>query len=153
MNTIIVVIAQYCIGLSALIVLWAWFALPHKDRLKLLADMIVAGILALLISKLAAHFYFDPRPFTINHQIPLFAHAPDNGFPSDHTTLSMLVALAIVPFSRKAGGILIIISLLIGLARVLSLVHSPIDIAGSIVIAALSVYVARIIVRSVYKVH
>ena len=50
----------------------------------------------------------------------------------------MLAALAVLTYSRPAGAVLGTCSLLIGIARILSLVHSPIDISGSVVIAGLS---------------
>ena len=82
--------------------------------------------------------YYDPRPFVAAHVAPLFPHAADNGFPSDHTAVTMFVAFSVLVVSRPWGLALAALSLLAGVARVLAHVHSPIDIAGAVAIAALA---------------
>ncbi|MDP3995235.1 MAG: hypothetical protein Q8P78_01305, partial [bacterium] len=43
--------------------------------------------LAYVIAFVARSFFYSPRPFVESGIAPLIPHAPDNGFPSDHTLL------------------------------------------------------------------
>jgi len=147
MDTVISFIAQYLLFVAALITFVFWLRLPNADKASFAIRFAIAGIIAFLLAKAIGHFYFDTRPFVRMHETPLFPHAADNGFPSDHTLVAMLAALVTALYSRKVGGILIICALLIGIARIAALVHSPIDILGSIVIAAVSVWIARLVQR------
>ena len=49
----------------------------------------MALVIMVVLIKVAAAIYTDPRPFVVDPSIePLFAHPADNGFPSDHTALA-----------------------------------------------------------------
>jgi undecaprenyl-diphosphatase len=85
-----------------------------------------------IVAKIGSLFYFDTRPFVIENFVPLIAHAPDNGFPSDHTLLSSAVAMVIFFYNRKIGLLLLILALLVGLSRILAGVHHATDIFGSL---------------------
>ena len=147
MNTLVVLTAQYLIFAAGLLTLVFWLRLPKESKMSFAIQFIVAGIIAVLLSKRIAHFYFSARPFVRLHAMPLFPHEPDNGFPSDHTTLTLLAALLVLGYSRKIGAVLVVCSLLIGIARIAALVHSPIDILGSVVIAVVSVWTASLAFR------
>jgi len=77
----------------------------------------------------------SPRPFVVQPVKPLVPSDTDNGFPSDHTLLSMAVAGVVVAYRRKWGIALLLLAALVGTARVLAHVHHPIDVIGSAVIA------------------
>jgi len=77
----------------------------------------------------------------------LFAHAPDNGFPSDHAVATMLVAACLVVVSHRWGLMLIALSLLAGAARVLAHVHSPVGILAAVAMAAVAATVAWLLTR------
>lgn len=147
LNTFIVLIAKDFIYLAALITVVVWWQLKNADKLRFALQFAMAAIVATILSKTIAHFYFDPRPFVVRHATPLFAHAPDNGFPSDHTTVTMLAAMIVYWYVKPVGLVLAGMAIVIGLARVLSLIHSPIDIIGSIVIAAASTLIGLAIVH------
>ncbi len=87
--------------------------------------------------------YYDPRPFVAQHIHPLFAHAADNGFPSDHAALTMFLAVCVLFYSRLWGGALVVNALLVGTARVLAHVHSPLDIVAGFVFAAVAALLAH----------
>ena len=94
--------------------------------------------MAFALTKLAGALYLDPRPFVAHHFLPLIPHEVDNGFPSDHTVLSMLIALTVCHFSIEMGWVLTGLALLVGVARVLCGIHNPIDIVGAVLIAVLA---------------
>jgi len=100
--------------------------------------------LSYLTAKILSHFYYDPRPFVVSHVIPLFHHAPDNGFPSDHALLTGTLAAGVMPFSAWLAALLWVLAFLVGGARVVAHVHHTIDIVGSFVIALVSLGIVRL---------
>ncbi|MGO8684994.1 MAG: phosphatase PAP2 family protein [Thermoleophilia bacterium] len=143
MDSIIVFVAKYFFILSILITAYVWFRLSRQRQWELAVWGVIGGVIALILMKIAGALYYDPRPFVSQHIKPLFAHAADNGFPSDHTLLTMFLAFCVLAYSRRWGGVLVVIALLVGSARVAAHVHSPIDIIGSIVFAGVAALVAR----------
>lgn len=140
MSTIIVITAKYLYLVIVLIGVITFFRLPKEKRFELFVFACVAlpVMLALLV---LASLYNNPRPFVVEHFTPLIPHAPDNGFPSDHTILSAAVAALIFPYARRVGIALFVLAVLVGGARVLAGVHHTIDIVGSIIIATLTAYI------------
>ncbi len=72
------------------------------------------------------------------HIAPLFAHAPDNGFPSDHALLTSFLAFVTFRYAKPVAAALTVNALLVSWARVAAHVHSPIDIVGSFVFSGLA---------------
>ncbi len=102
----------------------------------------VGGLIALGLARLGGHFYYDTRPFVREHIKPLFAHAPDNGFPSDHALLTSFLGFTLWRYSKAVGALLLANAVLVSWARVAAHVHSPIDIVGSFVFALVGTLVA-----------
>ena len=134
MDAVIAALAQYGFIVSFLIAAAVWLRLPRR-KTELLVTGLVASALCLAFIKLGGALYYDPRPFVTQHLTPLFPHARDNGFPSDHTALTMVVALCVLFYSWRWGLVLVGVSLLAGVARVRAHVHSPIDIVGAVAMA------------------
>jgi undecaprenyl-diphosphatase len=147
-NSAIVFVAKYFLYLSILITVWFWLKSVRETKIELGARLILGGILALALSALASHLYYDPRPFVTQHITPLFAHAADNGFPSDHVLFTSFLGFTVFFYSRRVGSILLAIAVIVGAARVAAHVHNPQDIVGSFVISAISVAVIRWLVTS-----
>ena len=103
--------------------------------------------LAFVTSRIANFFIENPRPFVDGHMTALIEHAPDNGFPSDHTLLVMTVAAIVYTQNKFAGIVLSGLGILVGAGRVLSGVHHTIDIIGSITIAFAATYLSVFILR------
>lgn len=147
MEFLIILGAKY---LFAIVVLGACLALPllpFDQRKTYLLRALVAGVLAIALTKMAGLLYVDPRPFT--HGVtPLFAHDPDNGFPSDHTVLSVAAALFALTVSKQLGAALLVLAVLVALCRVLAGVHHPIDVIAGGIIGMAAVGVAVRMVRS-----
>ena len=134
-NSVIIFGAQYLYLLLALFA-FVWFLrLPRQTKKEVLIIGLITGALALLLGRLIAIFYFDPRPFVSGHFTPLIPHDPDNGFPSDHTLLSSAIAMTVTLRDRRAGALLWVVALLVGMARIASGLHSATDVIGSFVLA------------------
>lgn len=126
--------------MAGVVVYWLRAARPVKFTLAW--QLVLGGLIALGLARLGGHFYYDTRPFVRDHVKPLFAHAPDNGFPSDHALLALFLAFSLWRYSKPVSATLLVNALLISAARVAAHVHSPTDIVGSFVFAFLGALVA-----------
>jgi undecaprenyl-diphosphatase len=147
MHEIIIVVAKYFLVLSLLGTAYIVYKIPGRERLRFVLLIIIGGIISLALAKIASHFIHDPRPFVQGNFTPLIVHAPDNGFPSDHTLLTAFLGFAVLSKSRKVGSILLAIALLIGLSRMAAGVHHSWDILGSFIIGGIGCIIAYYIVQ------
>lgn len=147
MNSVIIFCAEYLYLVVILLTLLAWIREPKENRLKFLLSVVAAGAVAFILSRIAGKLYYDPRPFVTEHVKPLISHAADNGFPSDHALLTGTLTAIVYFFNKKMFVAMSILTVIIGVARVLAKVHSPLDIAGGwifgIIGALTSYYVIR----------
>jgi len=81
-----------------------------------------------IVSLLGGALYDDPRPFAVEHSVPLIPHKPNNGFPSDHVLWSATTAAIIFPSNKYVSLILWLLTILVGASRVHLGVHYPIDL-------------------------
>lgn len=138
MDPLVIFIAQYFyLFVLAFAALFFFLQPRHIQKSMVICGVIVAP-LAFVISRIASRLYYDPRPFVVGHFVPLFAHAADNGFPSDHVLLTGAIAMIIFFYNKKWSVPFWALAVLIGWARVASGVHHTVDIAGSIVIVLVS---------------
>ncbi len=151
MDLLIVFAAKYLILVSIIIALG--FFLTHSTKLKkdFSKFLLFTFALAIILARLFGSIFQDPRPFVSDHIRPLITHAADNGFPSDHTLLTMAIAGSVFVYNKKLGIFLAIISTLVGLSRVLAGVHHVIDIIGAIRIALTATFVARKVIVNAKK--
>src|SRR5712664_2223365 len=105
-------------------------ARPEQKRMLIFAALVLP--LVYIVSILGAALYDDPRPFVVNHFVPLIPHKANNGFPSDHVLWSAATAAIIFPNNRYLSLILCVLTILVGASRVYVGVHHPIDIVGTI---------------------
>lgn len=141
MNSLIIFGAQYLYLVIVALAIWYVVRQPKDKRWRILLCAVIALPLAYVTAKILSTFYYDPRPFVVGNFLPLLPHAPDNGFPSDHTLLSGAIAAVIFFFHRKLGLVLFAIAVLVGVSRVLAGIHHVVDIVGSLVIALAVTYV------------
>jgi undecaprenyl-diphosphatase len=117
-----------------LVALWIWGSPPRRAGL---AACSIAAVLALGANQLAGLLWFEPRPFMIGLGRTLVVHAPENSFPSDHTTFILTVGIALIA-TRAAptwGRLVIVLGALVAWARIYLGLHFPIDIFASALIA------------------
>lgn len=135
MHEVVIFIAKYFIILSVLGALLCWLKLNTGDKKRFIVATLAGAIVAIALAKVGSMVFNNPRPFIAGHFTPYFAHGNDNGFPSDHTLFTGLVAAVVWWYNKKLGGLLFAIALAVGLARVIAGVHHVVDIAGSLVFA------------------
>ncbi len=149
MDTVIVDVAKYGLAISLLGGMFVFARTKGWGRWQFVATLLLGGVFSYALAKLGAQLFYDPRPFVIDGVAPLMKHAADNGFPSDHTLLAAVLAWACLLYSRSVGVVLLLTMFAIGFARIAAGVHHPLDIAGSIVMAALGCFVAWLLVQKV----
>lgn len=149
MDAVVTAVAQGAIGLVVVGALVVWALSSPRARLELVVGGILAVVLVAVAVKGMSLLWSDPRPFVVDGQPPLFAHPDDNGFPSDHTAFTAAVAGVVLAARRLWGIGLLVLSALIGVARVLAHVHHVPDIVGGLLVglvcAALAVCLARLV--------
>jgi undecaprenyl-diphosphatase len=147
MHWLIKLVGDYFFIVSLAILAVYWLRVGRREKVNIVWQLLIGGLWALLLSTIASHVYYDTRPFVTEHVVPIIAHAADNGFPSDHTLLTAFIGFTIYLHSRAVGGVLLLVALLVGIARVAAHIHHPIDIVGSFVIAAISVALVQLLAR------
>src|SRR5579884_3493028 len=131
MNSIIIFCAKYLFLLVVICLVLAWWLTDRETKKRFLVATVLAGVIALLLARIASHLYYDPRPFVTEHVKPLIPHGPDNGFPSDHALLTMTLTAITYFFNKKVASVMLILTIIVGVARILAKLHSPLDIAGA----------------------
>lgn len=107
----------------------AWLQTTKNLKAQFIVATIIAGAIAFILSRIAGKLYYDPRPFVTEHVKPLISHQADNGFPSDHALLTGTLTAITYFFNKKVALGMLVLTVIIGIARVLAKVHSPLDIA------------------------
>lgn len=129
--------AEYLIAL--LVIVTASVVWVHRKTLtrQFWIYSVGVGAASFVLSRIAGRLFDNPRPFVVGHFVPLVPHAPDNGFPSDHTLLAAWLAVVVYRLHRPTGMAFMVGAVLVGLSRVAAGVHHPIDIVGSLVIVGI----------------
>lgn len=116
-------------------------AVPVKRWIRDYSYVAMAGLTALLIGKLMSLLYQPAvaRPFLELGQTPGAEYIDNPGFPSDHALLATAIVVAVYALTpyRKTAYVMAGLVLIMGIGRVLALVHTPLDIAGGITAALL----------------
>ncbi len=101
-----------------------------------LAGLLATG-LALGLTTLAGHAWYEPRPFVSDGDtIQLVAHSADASFPSDHVAVAAAAAIVGAFAWRRAAAALTVTVALIALGRVFVGVHYPGDVLAGAAIGA-----------------
>ena len=123
-------------GVAAYALVWR---IPQGQRFEAYGRIIMAGLTAYLAAKLIASVYqpAQERPFELLGKAAGALYLQNAGFPSDHALFAMFLTLAVwfETKSRKLTVVMAVLTVLMGIGRVLALVHTPLDIIGGFVIA------------------
>lgn len=116
---------------------------PAVNRQQLYLRAVGTGLTALLIAKTLGLFYHTERPFVASGVAPKASFLQNGGFPSDHVLLVFTITLIVWASTKniKVSVLLLVLSALVGLGRVLALVHTPVDVVGGILCAAIAAFI------------
>ena len=94
--------------------------------------LIMAGLTSLLVGKAMSLFYQPDiaRPFLELGLEPAAAYIDNPGFPSDHALLATVAVVAVyfLTQNRRLFAVLMSLVVLMAVARVVALVHTPADV-------------------------
>ena len=110
-----------------------------KDRREKFTYILVAALTALVVAKIMSLLPINQvRPFIEEGIAPVVSYIPNPGFPSDHTLLAFAMAYPVIFMSKfkKVGWLLLVAAMLVGVGRIIALVHSPFDVFGGIAAAS-----------------
>jgi undecaprenyl-diphosphatase len=137
-DNLIIYTAKYLILVPPLIFLYFLWKAKPSDRRRVFIFVIAVGVLSFILAQLTQHLYTNPRPPFKDGAVPLFKPSDYNGFPSDHTLFAAALGFGLLRFSKRWGEIVLALALIVGWARVAAHVHHAVDVAGAILIAAVS---------------
>lgn len=126
------------------VLIGAWallFKVERGNRFHAYSRVLMAGLTAYLFAKLIGSV-FQPemeRPFELLGAHPGALYLNNPGFPSDHVLFCTAITLAVWFETRQkvVSLLLAALTVTVAVARVLALVHSPLDVIGGAVIASL----------------
>jgi undecaprenyl-diphosphatase len=133
LDLLMVWIAKYALLIFILTLLALWFSKNVKyQRGAFLAGL--SALIALGIGQVIGMVFLRPRPY---YSIPthlLIGRTLDTSFPSDHATFAFAIAAMLWQVNRRLSVALLLLSALMGFARVYVGAHYPLDILGGAVL-------------------
>ncbi|OAJ56930.1 undecaprenyl-diphosphatase [Paraburkholderia ginsengiterrae] len=131
-------IADYVVYLIPLTLIAMWLFGDERQRETGLRAACVT-FLALGINQLIGLAWPHPRPFVMGIGHTFLDHAPDPSFPSDHGTIFASIALTLLAGGVKRYGLAILLAgFAVAWARIFIGVHFPLDMAGAVIVAAVT---------------
>ncbi|MCD8561646.1 phosphatase PAP2 family protein [Candidatus Saccharibacteria bacterium] len=151
-------IADFLVIPIVLIAAWALlFKVPKGQRFRAYSRVLMAGLTAYMFAKFIGTVYqpAELRPFELLGVDPGAAYLDNPGFPSDHVLFITAIICAVWFETRmkRLTAVLIVLAVLVGIGRVLALVHTPLDVIGGVLIALLGAVWYSNEPRSVGKEH
>ncbi len=140
------------IGIYALIV-----KVPNNRKYEAYCRILMAGLTAYLAAKFMATLYqpTGERPFELLGVAPGAAYLNNPGFPSDHALFAAAIFFAVWSETKHKilTWTLAALVVLVCVGRVLALVHTPLDVLGGLVAAAIGAgwYLTALPVKSKSK--
>lgn len=139
-------LAVFCAAVLVygLVVVWLLLAWRRRDSLTFATVARVGGVMvgAILLARIAGSFIDDPRPYVVDHTVPLMPVSADNGFPSDHTLLVAALTATLWWFNPRWIAAFAVGTVLVALGRLGVGAHHTIDVFGSMVIVLIAALVA-----------
>ena len=120
-------------GLVVIVAL-GYFLLIHKEKKRgtqeLVMMLAVAG-LAWTVGHFLKDIFNTARPFvSLSDAIQLIPHEADGAFPSGHATFYSALAMMMWFYHKRIALGLGLVALIVGVSRVITGVHWPVDILG-----------------------
>ncbi len=119
--------------------LWLYWLVRRTRETWRLPGSITAGLaLGVPINELLKSLFGRARPFVAGNFTPLVEHAADSALPSNHAMATAVFTYGFCRLTGKAwSGLIAALTLLVGVARVITGLHFPIDILAGWLVGAL----------------
>ncbi len=100
--------------------------------------------IAIVVSESISTIYPRQRPFVADSNLTLLVpHAADGGMPSSHVIFMVTLVVSIFFYQKGLASVLAGLTLLTGIARVVSGIHYPSDILVGAALGVVIVYLYR----------
>ena len=117
--------------------------IPNDEKYQAYLRVLMAGLTAYIVAKIIGSVYQPEqlRPFEALGVSAGASFLNNPGFPSDHALFTMAITLAVwfEAKNKKLAVVCLILTLLVCVGRVIALVHTPLDVAGGLLIACVGV--------------
>ena len=114
-----------------------WF-IDGRVKKEQVLHCILAIALSIVVVGFLKRVFNTPRPFMVEEVFSLTLFKGSEGsFPSQHTTVAFAIAATVWLHNKSLGSVFIVSAILVGVGRVLSNVHYPVDILGGAIVGIL----------------
>lgn len=124
-------------GIIILVTLFVYL-FEHKDNPKKgVRDLFVVGVTAVsawIVAYVFKDVFHTLRPFDAMTSVKPLISESGHAFPSGHATFFMALGASLWYYHKRLAVFFVISSVIIGIARVASGVHWPIDILGGLLL-------------------
>jgi undecaprenyl-diphosphatase len=111
-----------------------------RKNLIIAVEAIFSAVLSRFVVTIIRLIYYRPRPF-VAHQVNLLSSQEAGAsFPSGHAAFFFALSFIVYFYNKKAGTVFLIVSFLMGIARIFIGVHYPSDILGGIFVGFISAW-------------
>ncbi len=129
-------IISYPISYMIPVILVIWSLFFADKKMFSFSILFLSGVFSWLFAHSLKNIFMIDRPFVNNSMIPIVQEV-GYSFPSEHVAVFTSLTIALYFLNKKAGIILGIFALFIGVSRMVLGVHYPIDILAGIVSGSL----------------
>jgi undecaprenyl-diphosphatase len=144
----LVFLAEYLVFVIPLVLVALWFT-GRRGKLDGLF-VFAAVVAAIAISYGLGLVYSHPPPYAVESGTVLTGE-PGNAFPSQHATAAFgMVAPLLYRGRRRLAAGFLVVALLVGVGRMATGLHYPVDVVGGVIAAGLGfgvVWVGRVYVE------
>ena len=106
-----------------------------------------SSIAAYVASFALKNYYQIGRPDLLNIGLRPLLQLSDYGFPSQHAAVFSALAVSLFFINRRAGYFAMLLAVVIGAARVMAGVHTPLDILGGFILGTLIAVLADFVAQ------
>lgn len=119
-----------------------------KNKIKNIFLVFFSAVFAWILADILKSNIFAPRPFLYFQNIkPLFLHGGFDSFPSGHAVFFGALATSLFFVNKRMGIWYIIVALIVGLSRVISGVHFPIDIFWGYIFGFIIAFIFKLLMH------
>lgn len=158
LDLIAIVCAKYVIFVIFGAALGWWISLhkskpttswPIEGKKKWLAfgHLGITLVAVYFINQLVALIHFRERPFLHDGVKQIVNPLSEKSFPSDHAAASFATAMVIFFYNKSLGIFLFFLAILVGLARIYTGVHYPLDVLGGAIVGVFTASVIYLILK------
>ncbi|MFA6515337.1 MAG: phosphatase PAP2 family protein [Candidatus Paceibacterota bacterium] len=120
--------------------------LQFKNKIKEIVLVFSSSLFAWIIVTIVKFFILSPRPFIFFENVkPLFLYGGMDSFPSGHAMFFGALAMSLYFIHKRMGYLFFVVALIVGIARIASGVHFPIDILVGYILGIIIAYIFKLI--------